>query len=92
MCAQAPAAAAVTGNKEMPKKIKGVVIRMLYRKMPNGEELSALGFGLMRLPLKDKKIDEARAEAQVKRSRPVSTIWISHIFITTERARSSWGR
>lgn len=38
---------------------------MLYRKMPNGDELSALGFGLMRLPLKDKKIDEERAEAQV---------------------------
>ena len=32
---------------------------MLYRKMPrNGDELSILGFGCMRLPMKDGKIDE----------------------------------
>ena len=40
---------------------------MLYRKMPkNGDELSILGFGAMRLPLnKDGSIDEARAIAQI---------------------------
>jgi uncharacterized protein len=35
---------------------------MLYRKMPrNGDELSILGFGCMRLPMKDGKIDETAA-------------------------------
>lgn len=39
---------------------------MLYRKMPgNGDELSILGFGCMRLPLKEGKIDEERARQQV---------------------------
>ena len=38
---------------------------MLYRKMPkNGDELSILGFGCMRLPLKEGKIDEPRAMDQ----------------------------
>ncbi len=40
---------------------------MLYRKMPeNGDELSILGFGCMRLPLKEGKIDEERARQQVR--------------------------
>jgi uncharacterized protein len=39
---------------------------MLYRKMPNGDELSILGFGCMRLPLLEGKIDEARAIAQIR--------------------------
>jgi predicted aldo/keto reductase-like oxidoreductase len=40
---------------------------MLYRKMPgNGDELSILGFGCMRLPLKEGKIDEERARKQVR--------------------------
>lgn len=40
---------------------------MLYRKMPkNGDELSILGFGCMRLPMVDGKIDEARAVAQIR--------------------------
>lgn len=40
---------------------------MLYRKMPkNGDELSILGFGCMRLPMKDGQIDEERAAAQVR--------------------------
>ncbi len=41
---------------------------MLYRKMPeNGDELSILGFGCMRLPIKeDGKIDEERATQQVR--------------------------
>jgi predicted aldo/keto reductase-like oxidoreductase len=41
---------------------------MLYRKMPkNGDELSILGFGCMRLPLKESGlIDEARAQKQVR--------------------------
>jgi predicted aldo/keto reductase-like oxidoreductase len=40
---------------------------MLYRKMPkNGDELSILGFGCMRLPLKENgTIDEERARKQV---------------------------
>ncbi|MCG6912115.1 MAG: aldo/keto reductase, partial [Deltaproteobacteria bacterium] len=41
---------------------------MLYRKMPkNGDELSVLGFGCMRLPVTDKGgIDEPRAIRQVR--------------------------
>ena len=41
---------------------------MLYRKMPeNGDELSILGFGCMRLPVKeDGRIDEERATRQVR--------------------------
>ena len=41
---------------------------MLYRKMPkNGDELSILGFGCMRLPVKeDGSIDEERATKQVR--------------------------
>ncbi len=41
---------------------------MLYRKMPkNGDELSILGFGCMRLPVKeDGTIDEERATRQVR--------------------------
>jgi uncharacterized protein len=40
---------------------------MLYRKMPkNGDELSILGFGCMRLPLQENgRIDEGRAQKQV---------------------------
>jgi predicted aldo/keto reductase-like oxidoreductase len=41
---------------------------MLYRKIPkNGDELSILGFGLMRLPLtQDRQIDEDRATRQIR--------------------------
>lgn len=40
---------------------------MQYRTIPkNGDSLSALGFGCMRLPLKDGKIDEGRAIAQIR--------------------------
>jgi len=40
---------------------------MLYRKMPkNGDMLSILGFGCMRLPMMDKKIDENRAISQIR--------------------------
>ncbi|MCP4688170.1 MAG: aldo/keto reductase [Desulfobacterales bacterium] len=39
---------------------------MLYRKIPKtGDEISILGFGCMRLPLKDEKIDEERATRQI---------------------------
>ena len=40
---------------------------MLYRKMPkNGDMLSILGFGCMRLPVKNGKIDEDRAIRQIR--------------------------
>ena len=40
---------------------------MLYREMPeNGDELSILGFGCMRFPLKEGKIDEERARQQLR--------------------------
>ncbi len=40
---------------------------MLYIKMPkNGDEFSILGFGCMRLPLKEGKIDEPRAIDQIR--------------------------
>ncbi|EHJ48905.1 NADP-dependent oxidoreductase domain protein [Solidesulfovibrio carbinoliphilus subsp. oakridgensis] len=40
---------------------------MLYRTMPkNGDKLSILGFGCMRLPMAEGKIDEARAVAQIR--------------------------
>ena len=40
---------------------------MQYRKMPkNGDQLSILGFGCMRLPVKDGHIDEGRAIEQIR--------------------------
>ncbi|MGB3221575.1 MAG: aldo/keto reductase [Desulforhopalus sp.] len=40
---------------------------MLYRKMPkNGDKLSILGFGCMRLPTMDGRIDEMRAIGQIR--------------------------
>ena len=42
-------------------------MKMLYRTMKkNGDSLSILGFGAMRLPQKDQKIDEARATMQIR--------------------------
>jgi predicted aldo/keto reductase-like oxidoreductase len=40
---------------------------MLYRKMKNGDEISILGYGAMRLPqLKNGEIDEIRAEKHIR--------------------------
>ncbi len=59
---------------------------MLYRKMPkNGDELSILGFGCMRLPMKeDGSIDEERATRQVRYAidhgvNYVDTAWPYHM-------------
>lgn len=57
---------------------------MLYRKMPsNGDEISILGFGCMRLPQKDGKIDEERATRQLRYAidrgvNYVDTAWAYH--------------
>ena len=60
--------------------------KMLYRKMPkNGDELSVLGFGCMRLPVKeDGTIDEERATKQVRYAidhgvNYVDTAWPYHM-------------
>ena len=59
---------------------------MLYRKvLKNGDELSILGFGCMRLPVKeDGKIDEKRAMSQVRYAidkgvNYVDTAWPYHM-------------
>ncbi|MDY6905477.1 MAG: aldo/keto reductase [Thermodesulfobacteriota bacterium] len=57
---------------------------MLYRKvLKNGDELSILGFGCMRLPEKDGKIDEPRAIHQIRMAidrgvNYVDTAWPYH--------------
>ena len=57
---------------------------MLYRKMPKtGDELSILGFGCMRMPTVEGKIDEARAIAQIRSAidngvNYVDTAWPYH--------------
>jgi hypothetical protein len=60
--------------------------RMLYRKMPrSGDKLSILGFGAMRLPVKeDRSIDETRATRQVRDAidqgvNYVDTAWPYHM-------------
>lgn len=58
---------------------------MLYRKMPeNGDQLSILGFGCMRFPLKGGKIDEERATKQLRYAidngvNYVDTAWPYHL-------------
>jgi predicted aldo/keto reductase-like oxidoreductase len=60
-------------------------MEMLYRKMPeNGDQLSILGFGCMRLPLKGGKIDEERATKQLRYAidngvNYVDTAWPYHL-------------
>jgi uncharacterized protein len=57
---------------------------MLYRHVPkNGDRLSILGFGAMRLALKDWKIDEPRAKLQIRHAidmgvNYVDTAWPYH--------------
>ncbi len=57
---------------------------MLYRTMPkNGDQLSILGFGCMRMPMVDGAIDEARAIAQIREAidsgvNYVDTAWPYH--------------
>jgi len=42
---------------------------VLYRILPkNGDTLSTLGFGCMRLPMVDNQIDEERAIAQIRQA------------------------
>jgi len=61
-------------------------MKMLYRKIPkNGDELSILGFGCMRLPMRaDGSIDEERATIQVRSAidhgvNYVDTAWLYHM-------------
>ncbi len=43
---------------------------MLYRTVPkNGDQLSVLGYGCMRFPVRMKSINEALAQKQILRSR-----------------------
>jgi hypothetical protein len=57
---------------------------MLYRKVPKtGDELSILGFGCMRLPQNDGRLDEERAVRQIRRAidcgvNYVDTAWPYH--------------
>jgi uncharacterized protein len=57
---------------------------MLYRKAPkNGDELSILGFGCMRLAQKDGQIDEERATRQIRHAidggvNYIDTAWPYH--------------
>jgi len=57
---------------------------MQYRTVPkNGDKLSILGFGCMRLPIKDRRIDEARAISQIRHAidkgvNYVDTAWPYH--------------
>ncbi len=57
---------------------------MQYRTMPkNGDKLSILGFGCMRLPMKDGRIDEERAIRQIRHAidsgvNYVDTAWPYH--------------
>ena len=57
---------------------------MLYRRAPQtGDELSILGFGCMRLPQKDGRIDEARATRQIRHAidsgvNYIDTAWPYH--------------
>jgi predicted aldo/keto reductase-like oxidoreductase len=59
-------------------------IRVLYRTMPqNNDKLSVLGFGCMRLPMTDGKIDEEKAIAQIRAAidggvNYVDTAWPYH--------------
>ena len=64
---------------------------MLYRKInSNGDSLSALGFGCMRLPQKNGRIDEKRAETQLKSAVDRgSTMWTPPCPITEDRVRYS---
>ncbi len=54
-------------QKEKQKEREQGGKRILYRRMPgNGDRLSILGLGCMRLPVKEGKIDRERAKSQVQ--------------------------
>jgi predicted aldo/keto reductase-like oxidoreductase len=59
---------------------------MLYRTVPkNGDELSILGFGCMRLPLtKERQIDEPRAIRQIRVGRALSDSYRERVKIATK--------
>jgi len=65
---------------------------MQYRKVPkNGDQLSALGFRAMRLPLHKGKIDEERAGQQTRRVIDQGVNYIDRLsFIVKGRGGSSW--
>jgi uncharacterized protein len=68
---------------------------MLYRKMKNGDEISILGYGAMRLPmLKNGEIDEVRAEKHIRYaiSKGVLIILIPQRFITAVKCEAFLGK
>ena len=61
---------------------------MLYRKMKkNGDSLSILGFGAMRLAQKDQKIDEERATRQIRDAIDQGVNYVDTAFIIVKNAK-----
>lgn len=61
---------------------------MQYRQIPkNGDRVSALGFGAMRLPLKRGRIDEERATSQIRNAIDAGVNYIDTAFMYGESER-----